>query len=160
MTYLVVVTPAAQEEPEQVRADRFGAYLGTLASQHVKDNGGTIRDFIAAAGISHNTFYRWRRGDWSGGAPKTQKVNEMHANLGIASTRALDILGLTPEGGRSPDPLAGADPQVAEDILMILRRLKDPNENPDDVVFIRRSLASLAGRSQSGSRRTRNRPAV
>jgi hypothetical protein len=154
----VLVSPAGQE-PDEVRAQRFAEYLGALSAQFKRERGWTVKMFFEQAGLSRNTFYRWRGANWTEGRPSLGAVRDFHTRLGLDPGRALEILGFAFTGA-AEDSLAGAEPQVAEDIRLILRRLADPNEDPDDRTFIRRSLANLAGRSQSGSRRTRNRPAV
>lgn len=158
MTYLVLVSPA-REVPREVRAQQFAEYLGSLVKRYAQTESWTVKEFLENAGIPKGTFYRWRSGNWAGGAPSLPGVRDFHTRLGISPSQALSILGFD-LAAAGEDPLAAADPAVAEDIRLILRRLADPNEDPDDLTFIRRSLANLAGRSPSGSRRPRNRSAV
>lgn len=157
VTYLSVMT-SSRPVSDAVRAQQFGAYVGSLFAELSEVRGWNLTEFCKAAGISRQTFYRWRRADWSDGSPKAKRVRELHERLGVDPARALAILGLS-SAPAPDDPLSLADPDVRESMLAILRRLRDPNESDDERYFIRRSLADLARRPSSETKSTRNRRA-
>lgn len=161
-TYRDGVSPRQRDVPDPVRAQQFAAYLGRLVGELADRPGWSVSRVIEESRISRPTFYRWRRANWSkGGKPKADNVRSFHVNLGIDASRALEILGLS-TAPTTDDPLSVADPDVQQNVLAILRRLRDPNEPDEERYFIRRSLADLARRpatsyekpEQSRNRRT------
>lgn len=148
---------------DSVRAAHFGAYLNTLIEQLQDERGMTVGEVAKSSGLSRQTLNRWRRGDWREGKPKAHRVQEMHERLGLDPQRALNILIDSP-AVRVPavDPLLAADPDVREDVIAILRRLRDPDEPEQERYYVRRQLGDLArrpGRASSETPRSRNRDA-
>lgn len=163
VTYLSPVTPSRPPISDSVRAAQFGAYVNALVEQLQDERGMTVAEIAKTGRVSRQTLNRWRRGDWRAGKPKTHRVQEFHDRLSLDAARAVGILVDAP-AVRVPtaDPLLSADPDVREDILVILRRLRDPDETDEERYYVRRQLGDLArrpGRSSSGATRDRNRDA-
>lgn len=155
------MSPGHRPIPDEIRAKQFGAYIGTLYAESAATHDWNVRAFCRVAGVSPQTFYRWRRGDWSDGQPTTRKVRAMHEALGVDPARALAIIGAS-SAPAPDDPLSLAEPEVREAMLAILRRLRDPAESDEERYFMRRTLADLARRpvsSPSENRTTRKRRA-
>lgn len=118
---------------------RFSRFV-ERALNGARIRGMTDKDIQAATGIMPSTFHRWRRGDLRT-TPDIGKVRAFCTGLGVSVDEALAALGMTPERD-NPAP----EPPMDPDLLLILRRLADPNTPAAEKVFIKESLRMLADR--------------
>ncbi len=123
-----------------VNRTRFAAFVArTLAG--ARAGGMTDRDIHAATGIPPSTFHRWQKGQFVT-APDLDKVRRFCEGLGVNLTGAMVALGMAP--GRDP---TAPEPPLPRDVLVILRRLADPNVPEQEKQFIRMTIAMLAERA-------------
>lgn len=96
--------------------------------------------------MATSTFHRWRVGEGRG-LPELDRVRAFCEAVGVSVDEAMRALGMTDSG---PQPTA--EPPLDRDVLVILRRLADPNTPESERQFIRMTLQMLAGRAGDGRR--------
>lgn len=124
-----------------VRIQAFAAFVRRATDQARQNRGWRIEDIATRAGISANTIYLWRSGEGKA-FPQGQSVEAFCVALGIAPAAAFSVLW--PGDDRPAEPM----PLIAEDDLMVLaRRLADPNVPEQEKYLIRETIRGLAARS-------------
>jgi transcriptional regulator with XRE-family HTH domain len=134
---------AASSEVNRVRFARFVA----RALADARERGMTDDDIERATGVGSSTFHRWQRGQ-IGRAPSIDRVRAFCRGLGIRPRDALLALGVE-EGRDDPAP----EPVLSSDVRLILRGLADPHISDADKAVIRGTLAMLAARVKTLSRK-------
>lgn len=128
----------------EVARATFAQFVRT-AIDAARARGMTDPTISEATGVGFSTWYRWRRGEWGQEWPKLQQVIDFCRGLGIPEEDAFAALGL--RGERTPTAPAPLDP----DVVVLLRRLADPNvpkAEKDAIRVLMRSLAVTAPPAQ------------
>jgi hypothetical protein len=138
-------------DPAVARA-RFATFVAR-ALDNARLAGMTDREIQRKSGVATSTFHRWRTADGKG-LPKLPQVRAFCAATGASIEEAMRVLGMT-DDAPAPTP----EPPLPRDVLIIMRRLADPNTPEAERDFIRQSLSMLAERAAIQSRRDERRTA-
>src|SRR4051812_28270891 len=125
--------------PEVARA-RFARWV-TRALESARARGLTDREIARRSNVATSTFHRWRLAEGKG-LPRLPQVAAFCEAPGASIDAAMSPLGMT---GAAPDP--PPEPPLPRDVLVILRRLSDPNVPETEKQFIRMTIAMLAERA-------------
>jgi hypothetical protein len=125
--------------PEVARA-RFSAWV-ERALEGARARGLTDREIQRLSGVATSTFHRWRLAEIKG-LPKMPQVRAFAAATGARVEDAMRALGMT-DGDPEPTP----EPPLPRDVVVILRRLADPNVPEAEKQFIRMTISMLAERA-------------
>lgn len=126
----------------RARLAAFSAFI-RRAIDHAKLNRGwSVEDIADAAGISANTIYLWRSGKGTS-YPQGASVEAFCDALGIKPEVAFSLLW----PGREDRPAEPVPLGPDEDLLILARRLTDPNVSPKEKFLIRETIRGLAARA-------------
>lgn len=109
-------------------------------------SGLTDREIARRSKVATSTFHRWRNNEGRG-LPELDRVRAFCDAVGASVDEAMRVLGMT-DAELEPT----AEPPLPRDVLVILRRLGDPNTPESERQFIRMTLQMLAGRAADGHR--------
>lgn len=142
---------AASVDPAVARA-RFAVFVDRTL-ENARANGMTDRKIARVSKVATSTFHRWRAGEGTA-LPKLDRVRAFCEATGASVDDAMKALGMT---DAAPEPTP--ELPMPRDIVTILRRLADPNASEQEKDFFRESLAMLAARAATGTRRDERRNA-
>lgn len=102
-------------------------------------------DIQTAVGFSANTFHRWQSGRFGPEGPKPETVYKFCDGLGLDRRIPARMLGFTGETA-TVAPTAPPQPDLPEDVRLILAQLRDPRVPDKEKEFLYESLRMLAAR--------------
>jgi len=126
---------------DEVARARWSKFVAR-ALEAARVRGMTDKDIQQATGLQPTTWHRWKRGQ-TRTAPDITKVRAFCRGLGLNVDDALAALGMT---GQRDNP--APEPPMDPDVLLLLRKLADPNVPVSEKEFIRESLRMLANRGR------------
>lgn len=133
-------------DPE-ARLAAFTAFVRRALDRAKATRGWSVERVAQEAGVGVNTLYLWRGGrEWKQ-FPRGESVEAFCDALGIPPAAAYGILwpGKN-ERPAEPEPL-GPEP----DLILLARKLEDPNVSEQEKFLIRETIKGLAARpSQPG----------
>lgn len=112
------------------------------ALQDARARGMVDGDIQAAVGFSANTFHRWQSGRFGPEGPKPETVYKFADGLNLDRRVPARMLGFTGEAAT----VTRTEPDIPEDVRLILVQLRDPNVPDREKEFLLESLKLLAGR--------------
>jgi hypothetical protein len=124
--------------PEVART-RFAVWV-KRALESARAGGLTDREISRRSNVATSTFHRWRLAAGKG-LPRLPQVAAFAEATGASIDDAMAALGMT--GTPEPTP----EPPLPRDMVVILRRLADPNVPEAEKQFIRMTIAMLAERA-------------
>ena len=113
--------------------------------QDARARGMVDGDIQTAVNFSANTFHRWQSGRFGPEGPKLDTVFKFADGLGLdrrIPARMLGFAGETAPATPGPPP----EPEIPEDIRLILAQLRDPRVPEREKEFLYESLKLLASR--------------
>lgn len=127
--------------PPEARLAAYTAFVRRALDRARTGRSWSVERVAQEARMSPNTLYLWRNGDWKS-FPRAESVEAFCDALGIPVATAFTILW----PGKStrptePEPL-GPEP----DLLLLARRLADPNVSEQEKYLIRETVRGLASR--------------
>ncbi|MFI7547244.1 helix-turn-helix domain-containing protein [Actinoplanes sp. NPDC049599] len=125
-----------------VRLASFTAFVRRALDHAKTQRQWSVEDVAEAAGISANTIYTWRSGK-SKQFPQGVNVEAFCDALGIKPGVAFDLLW----PGRDDRPTEAIPLGPDDDLLILARRLADPNVPPQEKFLIRETIRGLAARA-------------
>jgi transcriptional regulator with XRE-family HTH domain len=140
----VTAAPAA-------RLQAFAAFVRRATEQAKDARGWSIEDIALRAGISANTVYLWRSGKGTA-FPQGQSVEGFCDALGIKPEVAFAILW----PGATAKPVAPIPLTPDDDLMVLARRLADPNTPESERFLIRETIRGLAARSARSAGESEN----
>lgn len=105
--------------------------------RRARDRGLTNPKIVEKTGIGSTTFHRWAAGEWGRDWPQLQKVIDFYTGLGEDPEEGFAALGMIDRRAATPP-----DPQDP-DLVVIVRRLRDPNVAEEEKHLIRGQLRYL-----------------
>lgn len=126
-----------------VRLASYTAFVRRALDHAKTQRGWSVEDVAAAAGISANTIYIWRSGAQWKQFPKGESVEAFCDALGIKPEVAFGLLW----PGRDDRPTEPIPLGPDDDLIILARRLSDPNVSPQEKFLIRETIRGLAARS-------------
>jgi hypothetical protein len=132
---------------------RFAVFV-ERALESARAGGMTDREIQRVSGVATSTFHRWRQ-QQGRGLPELTRVRAFCEATGASLEEAMRVLGMTDAA-----PIPTPEPPLPRDVLIIMRRLADPNTPEAEREFIRQSLAMLAERAAAQTRRDERRTAI
>lgn len=117
------------------------------ATEHAKlQRGWSIEDIAERAGISANTIYLWRTGKGTS-FPQGASVEAFCDALSIKPEVAFSLLW----PGSMTRPTEPVPLTADDDLLVLARKLSDPNTPEREKFLIRETIRGLAARSTSAA---------
>lgn len=130
----------------RARLAAFAAFV-RRATEHAKvQRSWSIEDIADRAGISANTIYLWRSGKGTS-FPQGASVEAFCDALGIKPEVAFSLLW----PGSMSRPVETVPLSADEDLLVLARRLADPNTPETEKFLIRETIRGLAARSAASA---------
>jgi hypothetical protein len=124
--------------------DGFRAWV-RKALQDARSRGMVDADIQTAVGFNPRTFHRWQSGDFGVEGPKPETVYKFADGLGLDRRIPARMLGFTGETA-TPTAAAPAEPELPEDVRLIVAQLRDPRVPEREKEFLYESLKMLAAR--------------
>lgn len=128
-TYLGVVTIPA------VKRHRFARFIERGLTS-ARTRGMTDKDIAKATGVTASTFHRWSNGEV---VPRFPTLERFCLALGLSIDEALSTLRGDVRQAVAPEP--PMDP----DVLILLRKLANPNVSAETKAHIKATMRYLAG---------------
>jgi transcriptional regulator with XRE-family HTH domain len=126
----------------RTRLAAFAAFVRRATDQAKLRRNWSVEDIADAAGISANTIYLWRSGKGTN-YPQGDKVEAFCDALGIKPEVAFSVLWPGSSAhAEEPIPLS-----TEQDLIVLARKLADPNVPEREKFLIRETIQSLAARS-------------
>jgi transcriptional regulator with XRE-family HTH domain len=116
----------------------FARFVRRAVDEAKNNRGWSVTRLAAETGVGRSTLFRWLAGDWHD-FPEVATVRGFCRALDIPVSAAFSALGVRDDGNPVPD-----DPEVAEDLRIILDRLADPHTPAAQKRAIRDTLHALA----------------
>jgi hypothetical protein len=113
--------------------------------QDARARGMVDGDIQTAVNFSANTFHRWQSGRFGPEGPKPETVYKFADGLGLDRRVPARLLGFTGETV-TLTPAANLEPDLPEDVRLIVAQLRDPRVPEREKEFLYESLKMLAAR--------------
>lgn len=127
--------------PPPISAATGRARFATFVKRALEDaraRGMTDREIARQSGVATSTFHRWRLAEGRG-LPELDRVRAFCLAVGASVDDAMRALGVS-----DSRPEATPEPPLPRDVIIILRRLADPNVPEVQKQLIRMTLQMLA----------------
>lgn len=125
-----------------VRKVAFGNFVQRQLRFARDERGWSVPQLAREAGISNQTIYRWRDGNWVR-SPLPEQVVAFCDALDVPPTAAFAILW----PGKTSRPVAPEPAPMDPDVEALLRMLASPSTSDDDRLVIRATIRGLVARS-------------
>lgn len=134
--YVCAVPPSVS-----VRRDRFAQWVRRILAHAQTTKGWSVPKIAEMAGIGSNTIYRWRDGRGLT-LPKPEQVVSFCDTVGQPAQVALRILW----PGKHDEAPPAEMPAIPDDLLVIARKLQDPNVPERERYYLQETIRQLADR--------------
>jgi transcriptional regulator with XRE-family HTH domain len=125
-----------------VRKAAFANFVARQLRYAKDERGWSVPQLARVAGISNQSIYRWRDGNWAR-SPQPEQVVAFCDALDVPPTAAFAILW----PGKSSKPAAPDPAPMDPDVEALLRMLASPSTSDDDRLVIRATIRGLVARS-------------
>lgn len=134
--------PTRSATAPDVRKAAFASFVARQLRFARDERGWSVPQLAREAGISNQTIYRWREGNWVR-SPLAEQVAAFCDALDVPPAAAFAILW----PGKSTKPAAPEPAPMDPDVEALLRMLASPATSDDDRLVIRATIRGLVARS-------------